>query len=156
MAKIYIETSIPSYVSAEPSGSVIAAARQILARDWWNGPRLVNDCFISDLVILEASKGDAQRARDRLSLLKGIKNLEITIESRRLASEILKIGALPGRAKEDALHISIAIVHGMDYLVTWNCRHIANSHIVKKIREFLDNKNFVLPEIATPEELLGV
>jgi hypothetical protein len=113
MAKIYIKTSIPSYVSAEPSGSVIAAARQILARDWWNGPRLVNDCFISDLVILEASKGDA-------------------------------------------LHISIAIVHGMDYLVTWNCRHIANSHIVKKIRKFLDDKNFVLPEIATPEELLGV
>ncbi len=155
MAKIYIETSIPSYVTAFPSTSVVAQARQLLARDWWRFHRINHECFISELVLLEASMGDSVRAVDRLELLRGIEVLEICNESRRLASEILKIGALPEKAKEDSLHIATAAVHDMDFLVTWNCRHIANSHIIRQIRKHLTNTQYTLPEIATPEELIG-
>ncbi len=111
--------------------------------------------FVSDIVYLEASRGDAARALQRLDLLTGIPRLSVTEDCKSLAQVILDKGDLSAKAKDDALHIAIATVHQMDVLLTWNCRHIANPVILRKIREIISPDYGRLPEICTPEEMIG-
>lgn len=155
MSKIYIETSIPSYITAKPSGDLVATTRQYLAQKWWTNERDKNQLYVSGIVLLEAGRGDEGKAKQRIELLTEIPRLKISETCRSLAKEIILKSDLTQKASEDALHISIATIHQMDILLTWNCRHIANPIILKKIRKIVSEFGYLLPEICIPEELLG-
>jgi hypothetical protein len=118
---VYLETTIPSYLTSRPSRDLIIAGHQQLTREWWENRRDTFQLFLSQLVIDEASAGDPAAARERLKALRDLPLLDITPEVTELASRILDSGKIPRKAATDAAHIAIAAVHGMDFLVTWNC-----------------------------------
>ncbi|SDX37246.1 type II toxin-antitoxin system VapC family toxin [Thiocapsa roseopersicina] len=153
-SRVYIETSVISYLAARPSRDLIVAAHQQISQEWW----LVRhewELSISALVISESRAGDANAARRRLELLDGLPTLHLTNDALELAQRLLAGAALPERAKEDALHIAVAAVHGADYLLTWNCKHIANASKRPLIEAICEAAGYQPPIICTPEELLG-
>ena len=152
--KVYIETSVISYLTARPSKNVIEAGHQQSTYMFWDR-RCEFDLFASELVLTECVAGDPEAASKRLAALQGIHLLEITAHSIELAKDLVAAGIVPSKASEDALHISIATVHFADYLLTWNCRHIANPEIQARISENFRLKGLFLPFICTPDELLG-
>ena len=152
--KVYLETTIISYLAARPSRDIIIAAHQELTNEWWENRRKRFDLFVSQLVIQEAKSGDKEAARKRLGLLEPIPSLELNDKAISLA-RILMNDAIPPKAVEDALHIAVAAIHGMDYLLTWNCKHIANAEKEHAIATVCRSNNFEPPIICTPEELMG-
>ncbi len=154
--RVYIETTVISYLTAWGSPHLMLAAQQETTRLWWGEQRDHYDLFISEVVLLEASAGDPSAAKFRLDALRGIPELEITDDIRDLAQSILKGSNLPEKAKLDALHIAIATMNGMDYLLTWNCRHIANATLQRTMRETCAALGLMLPVICTPTELVEV
>ena len=152
--KVYLETSVVSYLTARPSKNVIEAGHQLTTYQFWDR-RNEFDLFASELVLTECAAGDPEAASKRLVALRGIKLLDITPYSIELAKDLVAAGIVPSKASEDALHISIATVHFADYLLTWNCRHIANPEIQARIAESFRAKGLFLPFICTPEELMG-
>lgn len=150
---VYIETSLVSYLVARPSRDLIRAARQQLTVDWWENERAKFELFVSDAVLQEASAGNQIEATKRLAALAGIPLLQITNEAVLLAADLVKKHALPVKAAQDALHIAIACVNGMDYLLTWNCKHIANAQMRSKIEQTCRSAGFEPPVICTPEEM---
>ena len=153
--RIYIESTIPSYVVARPARDLIQAARQQLTRDWWDLQREQHELFTSQVVLDEIAAGERAMAQRRLKLMAGITVLDLTSAAESLASEILRSGLLPANADGDAAHIALASTHSMDILLTWNCRHIANAAIVGRLRRLVETQGHKLPEIYTPEEFLG-
>ena len=154
-AKVYIETTIVSYLTARPSRDLIIAAHQQLTRDWWQNRHAAFDLFISQAVVEESSAGDQQAAGDRLQVLAQIPVLTLNEAALQLARELVTKGPLPEKAGVDALHIAIATVHGMDYLLTWNCKHIANAEMQSPIAATCLLRGYEPPVICTPEELMG-
>lgn len=154
MQTIYIETSIVSFLRSRPSAHVVSAARQLVTRRWWDQERTKYTLVTSQYVLDEAMQGDAQLAKERSLALEGMPLVELPDAIPVLADELLKSAILPVRARLDALHICAASFHGIDYLLTWNCTHIANARILPRIRTFLSAKGYVLPEVCTPEEML--
>jgi len=152
--KVYIETSVISYLTARPSKNVIEAGHQQTTYLFWDR-RSEFDLVASELVITECGAGDASAATRRLDALLAIPLLDITARSVDLAKGLVAAGIVPVRATEDAMHISIATVHFVDYLLTWNCRHIANPEIQARIAEHFRQHGLFLPFICTPDELLG-
>ena len=152
--KVYLETTIISYLSARPSRDIIIVAHQELTNEWWENRRKRFDLFVSQLVIREAAAGNKDAAQKRLSILESIPLLELTDKVRSLA-RILMEKAIPPKAVEDALHIAVAAIHGMDYLLTWNCKHIANAEKEHAIAAVCRSNNFEPPIICTPEGLMG-
>ena len=155
MNTVYIETSIVSYLRQKPSTQVITAARQLLTHQWWNGERQTYDLVISQYVIDEASGGDPTLAAERLESLDGIPLLPDAPEIPEIASEIMSSGVFPAKAQVDALHIAAVAHHRIQYLLTWNCKHIANAKILPRIHDVLTELGTPIPIICTPEELLG-
>ena len=153
--KVYIETSVISYLTARPSRDLITAAHQQLTIDWWEDRRTDFDLYVSQLVVREASAGDENAASRRLEIIEPTPLLELNEEALALARSLLEDGPLPAKASEDALHIAIATVHGMDFLLTWNCKHIANAEMRNLIEEVCRSKGYEPPITCTPEELLG-
>lgn len=153
--KVYIETSTISYLIARPSRDLVIAANQQVTREWWNMQRAHFDLYISQVVIDEANAGDQEAALQRLEALQGIPLLELKIEALDLAKEFIRPKALPPKAAQDALHIAIAAVYGLDYLLTWNCKHIANAVIQKTVSKIVADHGYEFPIICTPHELLG-
>lgn len=153
--KLYLETTIPSYLTSRPSRDLIIAGHQQITREWWTRRRSQFDIYISQLVIDEAEAGDAASMRDRLKAIQGLPLLEITSEVEELAAAILASGAIPQRAATDAAHIAIAGVHRMDFLLTWNCAHIANAAIARAVAGVCRQSGYDCPVICTPEELSG-
>ncbi|MCX7110097.1 MAG: type II toxin-antitoxin system VapC family toxin [Proteobacteria bacterium] len=151
---VYIETSIPSYLTARPSRDVRAAAWQQITSQWWDEARDHYELFTSALVIVEASDGNPEAASRRLESLQGIPELLIDEEAQALAEKLVWEGGMPTVAKADALHVAIAAVHGIDYLLTWNCRHIDNAARKPIIRAICVAAGYSYPEICTPMELL--
>ena len=137
------------------SGDLVVAARQKVTQDWWDGPSKKFDLFVSELVIAEASAGDSNAARARLDLIRDIPLLGAKEEIDRLAELLVNKGPIPPKAAEDAVHIAFATVHGMDYLVTWNFKHIANAEIRKAIMRLTEKAGYSSSVICTPEELMG-
>lgn len=154
-AKVYIETTIVSYLTARPGSDLIIAAHQQLTRDWWQNRRAVFDLFISQAVIEESSAGDQQAAKKRLQALAQIPALRLNEAALQLARDLVVRGPLPEKSGVDALHIAIATVHGMDYLLTWNCKHIANAEMQSSIAATCLLRGYEPPVICTPEELMG-
>lgn len=154
MPTLYVETSIVSYLQSRPSGQVVAAARQLLTHKWWTTERSNYELVTSQYVLDEAADGDSAVARRRLEALKGIPTLPMDAAILDVAEEILRKAILPRSASVDALHIATVAHHQVDYLLTWNCTHIANARILPKVFEVLDSAGLTRPIICTPEELL--
>lgn len=152
--RIYIESTIPSYVVARPARDLLQAARQQITRDWWELRREEHELFSSQVVLREVASGDTAMAQLRLEVLQGIPLLQVTLEALELAHTVLTSGILPVTAEADATHIALASVHRMDVLLSWNCRHIANAAIQVGLRRFAESAGFSLPVICTPEELM--
>ncbi len=152
---VYIETSILGYLTTRPSRNLILVANAEITREWWETRRSFFDLYISQAVINEVAKGDVEIASRRLEMVNGIPLLEINQSVLDLAEQFLERSNLPAKADVDALHIAVATIHRMDYLLTWNCKHIANAQIQKKLAEISFYFSYELPIICTPNELLG-
>jgi predicted nucleic acid-binding protein len=152
--KIYIETTIVSYLAAHPSRDLVTAAHQQITQDWWENRRADFDLYVSQLVIQEITIGDEQAIQRRHQVIEGIKLLGLDEEVMLLARALIQDGALPKKAVGDALHIAIATVHGMDYLITWNLKHLANATMRNIIVTTCRAHHYEPPVICTPEELL--
>ena len=153
--KIYIETSIVSYLTGKPSRNILVVAWQSLTVEWWEKRKMEFDIFSSELVIEEARRGDKEAAERRLNALKNVPLLKITDSAVELAKKLVNENILPQKAIDDALHIALASVHNMDYLLTWNYRHIDNAEIKPLVRQIILSNGYICPEICTPQELLG-
>lgn len=151
--KVYIETTILSYLTAWPSRDLVTAAHQQITREWWQTRRQNFDLFTSQLVIDEAREGDPDAANRRLEVLDDIPLPEPGDDVAELAQALIEQVPFPQRAAADALHIAIAVVSGMDYLLTWNCRHIANAARRGAIESVCQSRGYETPIICTPEEL---
>ncbi len=152
--KIYLETSVISYLTAKPSKTILGAAHQQITLAWWES-REQYKLFVSEPVLRECAAGDPVAAQKRLAAVAEIPLILIDEHAVGIAAELVQNGIVPAKAAEDALHIAIATLYGVDYLLTWNCRHIANPELQRKIAAFLEEKGLFLPFICTPEELLG-
>jgi len=153
--KLYLETTIVSYLTARPSRDIITAGHQQMTQEWWDSRRLDFELFISQPVLQEAGAGDQEAAQRRFKVLEPIPVLELTEEVAALAGALVEEGPLPEKAATDALHIALATVHGMDYLLTWNCKHIANAEMRHAVTAVCHLRGYEPPVICTPEELLG-
>jgi len=151
---VYIETTISSYLTARPSRDLIVAANQQITKDWWERRKEHFNLFISEFVIEEVSAGDKEAAKERLKLLRAIPLLDAIPEVGELAKILLKNKIIPAKASQDAVHIATAAVHGIDLLMTWNCKHIANATIFASIRSICEKQGYDCPEICTPQELM--
>jgi hypothetical protein len=154
-ARVYVETSIISYLSARPSRDLVVAGHQQLTHEWWQSQRPRFSLFASQLVLQEAGRGDPEAARMRLQVLEGVSLLEVRTEALALAQALLGRGPLPERAAADALHIAIAAIHGVEFLLTWNCKHIANAQMRPLIERICRGQGYEPPVLCTPEELMG-
>jgi len=152
--RIYIESTIPSYVVARPARDLLQAARQQLTRDWWELKREKHELFTGQLVLDEIAFGEPEMAQRRRELVAGLTLLESTEEAGKLTRNIMDSGLLPAKAEGDGAHIALATVHQMDILLTWNCRHIANAFIRARLRKLIGACGYSAPTICTPEELL--
>ncbi len=152
---VYIETSIVSYATAWPSRDIETAARQQQARDWWDSERSKFDLVTSQLTLDEASAGDPTAAANRLKLLDGLPLVDISADTEALAARLLAAHTMPQKAAADALHIAAAALGDVKYLLTLNCKHIANAHELPRIYELLDREGLGQMLICTPAEFLG-
>lgn len=153
MECIYIETSIISYLVARPSNNLISAARQKITFDWWNREKGKYKIYISELVIAECSRGDKNAVRTRLNFVQNIPFLKINKGCIELAELFFNKAFLPEKARDDALHVAIATYYKMDFLLTWNCRHLANAHFIRKLQTISFEEGLVIPTICTPQEI---
>jgi len=155
LPKVYLESSVVSYLAApRPSRDMITAAHQQLTRNWWDRRRSEFDLYVSVEVLNEIRRGDPEAARIRVSYVQSLHVLEADAEARELASRILGSSALPSKAAADAMHIAIATVNGMEFLLTWNCTHIANGIIMRAVARLSREMGYEPPIIVTPEELM--
>ncbi|MCX7046200.1 MAG: type II toxin-antitoxin system VapC family toxin [Candidatus Sumerlaeota bacterium] len=152
--KIYIETSVVSYLVARLSSNAIVAGHQAATHKFWQ--RLDGfDVYVSDLVLQEAGRGDAVRTKERIEALASFVVLDTGDEEKALARDLVYNKAVPEGNPEDALHIATAAMNGMGFIVTWNFSHINNPFTKMLIRQVVENAGFVCPEICSPDELLG-
>lgn len=156
MASVYIETSIIGYLTARSRDEVIFQARQELTRSWWESSGEDYRRVTSQLVLDEAGAGDSEAAAERLALLIGMPILASSDPRVDLiADALLKARLLPEKARSDAEHVAIATVHRVDYLLTWNCKHIANAATLPAVYRLLSERGYSPPLIVTPEEFSG-
>ena len=154
-SKLYLESTIPSYLVARPSRDVKQSARQKWSHDWWRTRRNDFEIFVSGVVVQEIAEGEPAMAANRLKLIQPFARLEAVESARLLATALVRGGPLPVKAERDAAHIALAAVHGMHFLLTWNCTHIANAEMFPKMWKICEAHGFACPVICTPEELLA-
>jgi hypothetical protein len=152
---VYIETSIVSYLAAFPSRDLVTAAHQQITHLWWQERRPELLIFASQVVLDESAAGDPEMAGKRMDILKDVPLLEVTPEVAELAAALITRLPLPARAGADAVHIAVAAYHGVDFLLTWNCSHIANAVLRPRIEKICSEQGYLAPVLCTPEELVG-
>lgn len=153
----YIETSVVSYLTARPSRDVVVAAYQEVTREWWRDAAARFRLVASELVLAESGAGDPTAARDCLKALEGVALLSASRDAEDLARQLVDLGAVPREAAADAAHIAIAVTNGVEYLVTWNFRHIANAANAAmrvRIERACRQSGYEPPVICTPNELM--
>ncbi len=155
METVYIETTIVSYLVAPQSRHLVTAGQQQATRDWWTHRRGGFYCVISEETLAEAARGDAEQAALRLAALAGLPVVPIAEEAEHLAADFLRTGALPPSARSDAIHLAVASFVQADYLLTWNCRHLANAQIIRRLEREAVRAGWNLPTVCTPPELMG-
>jgi predicted nucleic acid-binding protein len=153
---LYIETTVPSYLVSRDSRDVVVLAHQQITRIWWKTRLADFRAYISPVVLMEARAGDPEQARQRIEILAPFPVLEASEAAERLAVRYMDELGLPDNAIRDAAHLAFACVYELDFLVTWNCAHIANGEIVRRLTQFNTAAGVATPTICTPEELLGV
>jgi hypothetical protein len=150
---VYIESSVISYLTARPSRDVVVMARQAITNSWWYNHSSKFELFISALVLQEISKGDSEASQQRLNSVENIPLLKISDEALLLAENLIAKGAVPVNSEEDALHIGIAASAGVDYLLTWNFKHINNAQTKARVESVVEEHGFACPVLCSPEEL---
>lgn len=152
--KLYVETTVVSYLTARPSRDLVIAGHQEATRELW--PKLSGEyeSFISALVFEEAGRGDAVVAAKRLEALKPFVMLDVDDEALMLAEKIIAGRGIPQEYPEDALHIALAAVNGVDVIITWNFAHLNNPFTRVMVRQIVENEGYQCPEICSPEEVL--
>jgi len=153
--RVYIETTVASYLTARPSRDLVVAAHQEITAEWWADHRQRFDLYISELVLREARRGDESAAARRLEELAGIEVLDFDDETRELARLFVMRKLIPQKAVEDAFHIAVATAQGMHFLLTWNCRHIANAEVIERLEAVCLELGYRMPILCTPEQLMG-
>ena len=153
-SKVYIETSVVSYLTSRPSRDLIIAGHQQITQEWWSKQILRLDPYVSEIVLEEISRGDTAAAQSRLNAVEGFQSLAVTPEVFKLAREYYAALQLSDKARLDAIHLALAVQHGMDFLVSWNFIHIAGARPRSIIQTVNYNKGIKTPIICTPEELL--
>ena len=152
---IYLETTVVSYYTSKPSRDIIVLAHQEITREWWHKSIKQFEIFISEVVIEEASMGDPEAAKRRLEELRDFPHLELNDKVEETAQMYMEKLEIPEKAFRDAAHLAVASVHNIDYLVTWNCKHLANGEIIRKLRDISKDLGIHTPIICTPEELIN-
>jgi len=153
--KLYLESTIPSYLVARPSRDAILIGQQQCTRDWWNKRAARFEIFVSEVVVGEISSGEIAMAARRMKLIKPFALLESNDAVKALTRALVHGGPLPEKAVRDAAHIALSAVHGMHFLLTWNCTHIANAMMYAKMRKICAAHGCEWPVICTPDELLA-
>ncbi|GIK36881.1 MAG: hypothetical protein BroJett011_07140 [Chloroflexota bacterium] len=153
--KVYLESSLVSYLTSKPSRDIIVASRQQVSQTWWETRRTRFSLYISPLVIQEVGAGDPDAVKKRMSIIRHIPLLEINEETLGLAANLLKNKAVPEKSTGDALHLAIAAFHNIDYLLTWNYKHLANAEKRNLIVQAIQGTGYNSPIICTPDELMG-
>jgi hypothetical protein len=156
MESVYLETTFISYLVARASRDVVVAGHQQTTQDWWANRRSQFECSVSQVVIDEASAGDPAEVLKRLEIIGGLPALDVTESAEALARAIMAAGILPPHAFPDAAHVAVSAVHAVDYLLTWNCKHLANAQSARRIAVVCEKLGHKMPVICTPEELMGV
>jgi len=151
--RVYLETTIVSYLVARPSRDIVIAAHQEVTRQWWAERRDRYDLVVSELVLREAAAGDPTAAEERRAALDTIDVLEVSELALALAEELVRRRAVPPAAAQDALHIAIAVTNAAEYLLTWNCAHIANATMRRAIDDVCSSEGDLPAVLCTPEEL---
>lgn len=154
-SSVYLETSVISYLASRPSRDLLVAAHQEVTNRWWEEKSSFFKLFISQSVLQEIRLGDPEQSQKRFMLVESIELLKINEDVLLIARTIKNAKLLPEKAAEDIFHIAISSAHNIDYLLTWNCKHIANIKIQKQLRVLCASIGFNLPYIGTPLELLG-
>ncbi len=152
-SKVYIETSVISYLTGRSSNDLRAMANQNATVEWWETQSFKYDLVISEFVIAEASLGHPEAAKRRLEAMKDVMELQVIEDVQTLGKALISRGALPAKAEIDAYHVAVAAVNGVEYLLTWNCTHIANAHTRPKIEAVCRSLGYEPPIICTPDEL---
>ncbi len=151
---LYLETSVPSYYTARPSTDLVVLTHQHLTREWWENRLDSYEVYVSEVVYDEIQRGDAEAARRRVASIESFPMLDVTDETESLAMHYINELPLPESALADALHLAVTSINGLDYLVTWNCRHIARGSVKRKLPQLNTAQGLSSPTICTPEELL--
>ena len=154
--RIYVETTVVSYLTAKPSRDIIIAGHQEATRELWPELSVQYDTYVSALVFEEAGRGDHDQAQMRIAAIEPFPMLDIDNEAQSLAEKIIAGKAIPTEFPEDALHIAVAAVNGIDVVITWNFAHMNNPFIRKMVRRIVENEGYQCPEICSPEELMEV
>jgi len=153
--RIYVESSIISYLVSRPSHDIIIAGRQVITRDWWDNHRHRFELQISILVEKEIARGDATAAKLRMDAIVDIPSLRVSNQATMVAEQLLLKKAVPKGSEEDALHIGIASTQGAVFLLTWNFKHINNVETRYLITQVVESCDYVCPHLCSPEELMG-
>ena len=151
--RVYVETSVVSYLTARIARDVVTSENQLATRDWWQEAPNRFDLVVSELVIQEASAGDPTAVRDRLAAIASLRILEADKESAKLSRSLIRGHAMTPHAESDAMHVAIAVANGVDYLVTWNLRHIANPRLIPQIDKACRARGYAPVMIRTPSQL---
>lgn len=152
---IYLEATVPSFLTARPPNNLIVAGKQEVTRQWREHRKDMYTLYISELVLSESMRGDSNAVKRRVAVINDIPSLAIDEETIYLAKKIMEPVIIPPKSGADAAHIAIASRHGVDYLMTWNCTHIANAEILRRISFIVSESWYYLPIICTPDELFG-
>jgi predicted nucleic acid-binding protein len=155
MESVYIETSVVSYLVARPSARTVAHQWHVWTKDWWRLRRPFFECVISEEVLREAAAGDPKASRQRLDALSTLTVLRRTQAVDDLAEAFLSAGAMPAKAKADAVHLAVATAHRVDYLLTWNLKHLANAEVWLRVRPLVEQRGYRMPMVCRPLQLMG-
>ncbi|MCX6146884.1 MAG: type II toxin-antitoxin system VapC family toxin [Candidatus Kapabacteria bacterium] len=154
--KVYIETSVISYLTSRPSRDIIVSSHQQITNQWWKKSKSKFNNYISEFVIDEISKGDKSASEIRLASVKNIQLLEYDDDIVEIAINYANLLSIPEKARLDAFHLAISVYYEIDFLLSWNCKHIANAVVMSKLRDYNKTKNLFTPILCTPLELLEV
>ncbi len=153
---VYIESTIISYLAAKPSRDLIVAAHQQITNEWWDTIKQQVECYISPFVIQEISAGDQEAAKRRLDLIEDLSILEVNKEIQNLAQKYFAALDIPEKSRLDAFHLALSVWHEIDYLLSWNCKHIVSGRIKKMLDKVNLELDLKIPILCTPEELMEV
>lgn len=153
--QIYVETTVISLFTARMSSDLVKAARQKMTEEWWEKILPKYDCVISPYVLQEIRNGDPEAAKKRMAAANPFSLLATSDFAEELAQEYFKKSGIPKRSILDCYHLAVAAANGVDFIVSWNFKHIANPTIRRIFRGINDKHGLISPEISTPEEMLG-